>query len=151
MHFLFVLQWHIVLHSYSDVCIYVSGLETVLQTGNMTEYPNNCARTTASFSVLSDTINTIASILKDIHKRSDLVTLLCQLQKEERDKLNLTAALHLERIRERSLKMQVDGDEGVSRLLEEGVTSLKRKVATCIDAINDLLEEIRYALAEEDE
>jgi hypothetical protein len=117
----------------------------------MTEYPNNCARATASFSVLSDTINTIASILKDVHKRSDLVTLLSQLQKEERDKLNLTAALHLERIRERNLKMQVDGDEGVSRLLEEGVTSLKRKVATCIDAINDLLEEIRYALAEEDE
>lgn len=148
---MFVSQWHIVLRDYSDVCVCISGLETVLQTGNMTEYPNICARATASFSVLSDTINTIASILKDIHKRSDLVTLLSQLQKEERDKLNVTAALHLERIRERNLKMKVDGDEGVSRLLQEGATSLKRKVATCIDAINDVLEEIRYALAEEDE
>jgi hypothetical protein len=114
----------------------------------MTAYPNICARATASFSVLSDTINTIAFILKEVHKRSDLVTLLSKLQKEEREKLNVTAALHLERIRERNV---AGGDERVSRLLQEGVASLKQKVATCIDAINDVLEEIRYALAEEDE
>jgi hypothetical protein len=142
----FVSLWHVVL-DYSDaVCIDYSGLETVLQTGNMTEYPNICAQATASFSVLSDTINTIACTLKEVRKRSDLVTFLSQLQKEEREKLNLTASLHLERIRERNA---AGGDERVSRLLQAGVASLKQKVTTCIDAINDVLEEIRYAFAEE--
>lgn len=112
----------------------------------MTEYPNICAQATASFSVLSDTINTIACTLTEVRKRSDLVIFLSQLQKEEREKLNLTASLHLERIRERNA---AGGDERVSRLLQAGVASLKQKVTTCIDAINDVLEEIRYALAEE--
>lgn len=117
----------------------------------MTEYPSICARVTASFSVLSDTVNTIASILKEIHKRPDLVKLLSQLQKEEQNKLNLTAALHLERIRERNIEMQADGDERTTQLLRDGVASLRGKLATCIDSINDTLEEIRYALADENE
>lgn len=125
----------------------VSGLDTVLQTGNMTEYPNICARATASFSVLSDTINSIASILSENRKRPDLAKLLTQLQKDEREKLNLTAALHLERIRERNA--QVQGDERTAQLLHDGVASLTNKLANCIDAINETLEEIRYTLADE--
>lgn len=124
----------------------------VLTTGNISEYPNNCARATASFSVLSDTINTISSILGTTHKRPDLVKLLTQLQKAEREKLNLTAALHLERIRERNMQVRVDeGDERVAQLLQDGVATLRGKLATCIDSINETLEEIRYALAEENE
>jgi len=117
----------------------------------MTEYPNICARATASFSVLSDTVNTIASIFTETHKRPDLVKLLAQLQKDEREKLNLTAALHLERIRARNVEVQANGDERTAQLLHDGVASLTRKLATCIDSINETLEEIRYTLADEDD
>ncbi len=79
----------------------------------MTEYPTICARATASFSVLSDTVNTISSILKDAHKRPELLKLLSQLQKDEREKLNLTAALHLERIRQRNLEQAGEGDVSI--------------------------------------
>lgn len=115
----------------------------------MTEYPSICARATASFSVLSDTINTIASILANVYKRPDLVKLLSQLQKDEREKLNLTAALHLERIRERNMEAQGDGDERVAGLLQDAIDSLRQKLAACVDAINETLEEIRFSLAEE--
>lgn len=127
-------------------------MDTVLQTGNMSEYPNICARATASFSVLSDTVNTISSILADVHERPDLVKLLTQLQKDEREKLNLTAALHLERIRQRNVQVQAgEGDERVAQLLQDGVASLRSKLATCIDSINETLEEIRYVLVDEEE
>jgi hypothetical protein len=116
----------------------------------MTEYPTICARATASFSVLSDTVNTISSILKDAHKRPELLKLLSQLQKDEREKLNLTAALHLERIRQRNLEQAGEGDERVAQLLQDGATSLRSKLATCIDSINETLEEIRYAVGDED-
>jgi hypothetical protein len=129
---------------------YDGGLDTVLQNGNMTEYPTICARATASFSVLSDTVNTISSILKDAHKRPELLKLLSQLQKDEREKLNLTAALHLERIRQRNLEQAGEGDERVAQLLQDGATSLTSKLATCIDSINETLEEIRYAVGDED-
>lgn len=117
----------------------------------MSEYPNICARATASFSVLSDTINTIASILTDVHKRPDLVELLEKLQKDEREKLNLTAALHLERMRKHNIEVQANGDERVAQMLRDGVASLGSKLATCVDSINETLEEIRYELADEDE
>ena len=123
----------------------------MLQTGNMTEYPNICVRATASFSVLSETINAIASVLKETHKRPKLVKFLSKLQKEEQTKLNLTAALHLERIRELNIDRNADGGERTTLLLQDGVTSLRGKLATCIDSINETLEEIRYALADEDE
>lgn len=116
----------------------------------MTEYPTICARATASFSVLSDTVNTISSILTDAHKRPELVKLLSRLQKGEREKLNLTAALHLERIRQRNLEQAGEGDDRVAQLLQDGAASLRSKLATCIDSINETLEEIRYAIADED-
>jgi hypothetical protein len=119
----------------------------------MSNYPSICAKATASFSVLSDTINVIQSVLVEVHKRKDLRKLLLKLQQHEKDKLNVTAALHLERIRERNEQLQVDngGDERVSRLLQEGVSSMKQRIATCVEGINEVLEELRYALAEEEE
>jgi hypothetical protein len=124
----------------------------------MSNYPSICAKATASFSVLSDTINAIEGVLVEGHNRRDLQKLLRQLQQHEKEKLNVTAALHLERIRERNQKLQVNnynnnngGDERVSRLLQEGVTAMKERIATCVEGINEVLEELRYALAEEEQ
>jgi len=135
-----------------------SGLDELLKTGSITNYPNVCAEATASFSVLSESINAVQKILLEKRNRKDLVTLITKLQKAEKDKLNFTAALHLERIRaqsqeqimDNSLNNGADNDTRIADLLKEGVLSLQEKVNSTVEEINETLEELRYALMEEE-
>jgi hypothetical protein len=131
-------------------------MNQVLESGNMTAYMTSCAHATAAFSVLSETIIAIRKTLVETHKRRDLETLLTNLQKHEKEKLNLTAALHLERIREQNENINIGiveggADKRISNLLSQGVKSLREKVASCVEEINESLEEIRYALLEEED
>jgi len=141
---------------------YDGGLDTVLSTGNITAYPGVVAAATASFAVLSDTINAIRATLAEKHCRKDLDKLLGDLQRHEKEKLSTTAALHLERIREKneaaivgaavaSSGASASADTRVQNMLQEGVTTLRSKVGELVEAINETLEEIRYAALEEEE
>ena len=143
------------------------GLQVVLQTGNMTTYPETCSKATATFSVLSDTIRMVQeTLLSARKKRPDLAKLLKQLQSHEKEKLHLTAAHHLERIRQRNNDMQLQQqqpegsqndetgasqDDRISQLLREGVASLQVKINTCVESINEVIEEIRCAILEEED
>jgi DNA repair REX1-B len=133
---------------FNSVPVLCSGLETVLKTGNISNYPLVCASATASFSVLSDTIKIIDSVLIDKHNRPDLSRLLTTLQQHEREKLNVTAALHLEQVRQKD-ELSATGDDRVANLLREGVASLKQRANICIESINEVLEDLRYAIADE--
>ena len=135
---------------------YDGGLDTVLSTGNITAYPGVVAAATASFAVLSDTINAIRKTLLEKHSRKDLDKLLGDLQRHEKEKLSTTAAWHLERIREKNEAAIVNGasasaDTRVHNMLQEGVTTLRAKIEELVEAINETLEEIRYAALEEEE
>jgi hypothetical protein len=63
-----------------------------------------------------------------------------QVQVQEQEKLSLTAALHLER-------MRLDG-AGDDALLRQGVETLEKRIVGVVVTINDLLEELRYEAAE---
>jgi hypothetical protein len=121
----------------------------------MTSYPDTCAKATASFSVLSETIKRIQSILTENKKRDELAKLLKDLQAHEKEKLHLTAACHLERIREcnhnGASSEDAAADPQIGRLLKEGVQSLQQKIGACIEDVNEALEEVRCAMLEEDE
>ena len=135
---------------------YDGGLDTVLSTGNITAYPGVVAAATASFAVLSDTINAIRTTLVEKHGLKDLDKLLGDLQRHEKEKLSTTAALHLERIREKNEAAiagaaSASADTRVHNMLQEGVTTLRSKVEELVEAINETLEEIRYAILEEEE
>jgi DNA repair REX1-B len=90
---------------------YDDGLQRVLQSnGNMTQYPTVVAEATASFAVLSDTIRSIRHVLlrdenatttttTSQNNKAAVAELLSRLQMAEQNKLHLTAALHLEKIR----------------------------------------------------
>ena len=137
----------------SDLVIH-RGLSTILSSGNMTTYPVLCAKVTASFSVLSDTINAVCSLLTDEHKRNDISEVVSHLQKYEGEKLNLTAAIHLEKLRLRNEDIGLcfgGSKESSTQLLKEGIQSLERKIASNIDSINDIIDELRCIAAEEDE
>ena len=140
------------------------GLQAVLQTGNMTTYPETCAKATATFSVLSDTVKMVQATLDDktTRNRSDLAKLLKQLQAHEKEKLHLTAAHHLERIRQRNNNIQYQTSNGedessslsedrISQLLREGVASLQFKINPCVESINEALDEIRCAILDEED
>mmetsp|Transcript_815 Transcript_815/g.1948 ORF Transcript_815/g.1948 Transcript_815/m.1948 type:complete len:164 (+) Transcript_815:365-856(+) len=131
----------------------IRGLQSVLETGNLTTYPALCVNVTASFAVLSDTINAIRSILEQKRNRTDLAEHIRTLQKYEQEKLNLTAALHLEQMRkqnETAMQRNKDNDDKrVSYLLSESVESLSSQVAKCVESINEVLEEIRCVRMEE--
>jgi hypothetical protein len=115
---------------------------------------------TASFSVLSDTINAVKSSLEEapdedkevnVNERKEISNFITQLQKSESDKLNLTAALHLERLRLRNLRVgDGDGEDNdvTMKLLTEGIRSLETKIASAVESINEVLEELRCIAAE---
>ena len=126
-----------------------SGLLIVLQTGNITSYPDACSKATASFSVLSETIKTIQEIFQS-RQRLDLSKLIQQLQAFEKEKLQLTAAFHLERIRQRNQQQLQGDDPRITQLLTDGVVTLQQKIATCVENINEVLDELRCALLEEE-
>lgn len=144
---------------------YNSGLDNILQSGNLTTYPDLTTNITASFSVISNSIRCILEIMQnriegsktkefqlekeDLSTLSNCIKFTKQLQNLEREKLNYTAALHLEKIRERNERLNVEAressDEKVLNLLQQGVMDLQSKISRCIEQINETLEELRYA------
>ena len=117
----------------------------VLQSGNISSYPGTVLAVTASFSVLSDTIRAAQKIL-DNRKETDISQLIDQLQKYEKEKLNLTASFHLERIRMQNEEQHASQDTMTKKLLKDGVKSLERKINTCVERINEVLDELRCSL-----
>lgn len=139
-------------------CTTHRGISTILVSGNITNYPTLCAKVTASFSVLSDTINAVKSTLEEQpKKRTDITSVITQLQKSEGEKLNLTAALHLEKLRLRNSQLELgegseafsSSDERTIKLLKDGIQSLERKISTAVEKINEDLEELRCIFADE--
>jgi len=123
-----------------------------LKSGNMTNYPVLCAKITASFSVLSDTINAVKSSMINHRKRNDIGQIITQLQRHESEKLNLTAAWHLERLRLNNSTSVVSSeklDDKTVRLLRQGVASLEGKISRSAELINDTIDELRCIMAEE--
>ena len=101
--------------------------------------------------------------------------LINRLQRAEQTKLQLTAALHLERIRSQAQKQptsngctnsdeidEIDNEielqptdpslneqhERIASLLEDSIHTLQKKIALTIEEINDVLEELRYTTVE---
>ena len=142
-----------------------SGLNIVLQSGNLTTYPHLTTNITASFTVIAKSIK----IMQQLFQKGDQVEIagfIQQLQNLEKEKLNLTAALHLEKIRERNETLGVesqsgrgsdadavvmDGDERILKLLRKSVVDLEKKIANFEEEINEVLEELRYAAYDLDE
>ena len=84
----------------------------------------------------------VQSVLEK-RKQNKTVVLLKALQRYEKEKLHLTAAHHLERIRKRNEENNPDCDLRALKLLEDGVALLQRKINTAVGNINETIDEIR--------
>lgn len=127
----------------------------MLQDGDvLVGYPVICAEATATFSVLSDSVKSVQKILLANHKRKQEYDMISRLQLYEQKKLNFTAALHLEKIRERNHHAKSSGngqiDDPIRSLVKESKLSLRKQIISTVEAINDVLEEIRYAWLDEE-
>mmetsp|Transcript_9246 Transcript_9246/g.11666 ORF Transcript_9246/g.11666 Transcript_9246/m.11666 type:complete len:292 (+) Transcript_9246:208-1083(+) len=140
------------------------GLNLVLKSGNFSQYPQLTNSITATFIVLSNSINEIKRLLQSTHNMHEIGKFIEQLQSFEKEQLHYTAALHLEKIRERNelLSMELSsnntsdqsngkGSNIIAGLLRESCSSLQGKVGQCIQSINEVLEELRYAAADIDD
>jgi len=157
---------------------YDKALEIVLLSKQLTDYPPACLSATAAFFVLSDTIMAVRDeittrienknivdsfpLSKDNNEQqfeSSILQLIFDLQEREREKLQLTAAFHLEQIRANNVKQQQQHDddgngnrgEGYQRelaLLNKGLDDLRSRIETCKTNINDILEDLRCCLIE---
>ena len=132
------------------------GLGKVLVSRAFQEYDALCAEATATFAALSNMVNAVAQCLAGApHARPALAGLLRKVQVEEKEKLALSAALHLERCRLATSTCGGSGKEGAvnanERLLREGVKALEGRIGEVKGRINDLLEELRYEGEEEEE
>jgi len=142
--------------------IFDDALQEVLDSGGkVSNYPVSVASATATFAVLSDTVNVIREIFQDRFRSEEVGTervnkidikqyiqWLCKLQQAEKQKLNFTAALHLEKIRRVTENEISLGSSSSNILLHQSVKSLQQKQRLCMEHINDILEEIRYSLDE---
>jgi redox-sensitive bicupin YhaK (pirin superfamily) len=140
---------------------YDAALQQVLNTGNLTAYPPACALATASFSMLSDTIRTVVEEMSTRISSSSnssnsnlnqYIQWTRSLQGLEKEKLQFTAALHLERIRannEQGLSGGRNADDVVLGMLQQGIGELEQKIRKCASDINVVLEDLRCALVEE--
>lgn len=129
------------------------GLNQVILSGNLSLYPNLCMSTTASFALISNSIRDIQSILKERSNSLDMCSAasnIDQLQKYEKEKLNLTAALHLEKIREKNETLK-GGDDKVRRLLKKEVHALQKKIGICMELINNVIDDLRCVAIEIEE
>jgi hypothetical protein len=135
---------------FANVLLCDRGLDQILETQNMSHYPHLCSEATASFSVLSDTIKALHNMLME-REEIESASQVGQLQKAEMEKLNLTAALHLERIREQAHDWEEERDgncSSIGKLLRESVQSLQSKISTCVETINESIDEIRATMIE---
>jgi F0F1-type ATP synthase beta subunit len=106
--------------------------------------------------VLSESINQARATLLQKFQLSEIVALIGRLQNAEKDKLNYTAALHFERIRTQpllSVGQSTAGDRESSMLsmLQEDVRSLNQKISKSVEEVNDVLEELRFGLIDQED
>jgi len=158
--------------------LYDEALEKVLVSNRLTDYPPACVAATAAFAVLSNTVSAVRDELSDRGQRKNdplvetstspsVIKWIKDLQESERQKLQLTAAYHLEQIRANNLKhpdtsdtsdkngntVENSDDENVDvrelSLLNKSIADLRSRIETCRSDINSIIEDLRCALVEQ--
>eukprot|EP00588_Corethron_pennatum_P015376 CAMPEP_0194280808 /NCGR_PEP_ID=MMETSP0169-20130528/18906_1 /TAXON_ID=218684 /ORGANISM="Corethron pennatum, Strain L29A3" /LENGTH=251 /DNA_ID=CAMNT_0039025677 /DNA_START=49 /DNA_END=804 /DNA_ORIENTATION=- len=127
-------------------------LDGALSSGNISVYAGSCPTATVSFSTISERIRAVGAALvgRAGSGAADASRAVRALQEGEREKLNLTAALHLERLRRAGVvPVEGDKDERTNALLEGGVRDLEQRLGLVVEGINDVLEELKGILTDE--
>jgi len=136
-----------------------AGFVNFLQVAEAQGYEALVASTTARFSQISQTVNTLIPALESLEGGAPFAQLIRGLQQLERDKLQLTAQTHIVRhaVAVDAMRYGEDGEEAAPhaqpaiRLRREELGQLAGQLSELGQRIWDAMEELRCELADMDE
>lgn len=114
-------------------------------------FPTFCSEITERFAEVSKRINDIEKLLRDEREQVAVAQLLRKVQLEEKEKLLLTSALLIEKMRLNDARKQAEPDDAAISFLGRSVETLTAKHTTCIEQINELLDDLRAESADLEE
>ncbi|KAI9908072.1 hypothetical protein PsorP6_003532 [Peronosclerospora sorghi] len=100
------------------------------------------SRITDRFSAVSEQINCIEKLL-NAKQQNATARLLRRLQLEEKEKLLLTSAVLIEKLRLSDAVKQPEPDDSTIAFLKRSIETLTNKHTECIVRINEILEDLR--------
>ncbi|RLN38038.1 hypothetical protein BBJ28_00001095 [Nothophytophthora sp. Chile5] len=113
-----------------------------------TQFPAFCADITAQFAAVSDRINSVEKLLRDERAQLAIAQLVRKVQLEEKEKLLMTSAVLIEKMRLGEAAKQAEPDAATVAFLERSVQTLTTKHTDCVMRINELLEDLRAESAD---
>jgi hypothetical protein len=119
-------------------------LKDMLKVGSFVEYPVLCSRVTSQFASLSSDMCAAIQLLSNLG--SSTAKPLSKIQEMESEKLTLTAALHLEKIRKlqceaSSIESTREKDTSL-KIFNDNCVTFQQRLDTVIGGINEALEEV---------
>ncbi|ETK78878.1 hypothetical protein L915_15191 [Phytophthora nicotianae] len=111
------------------------------------QFPAFCSGITERFSAVSERINQVEKYLRD-KKQQVIADFIRKIQLEEKEKLLLTSAVLIEKMRLTDALKQPDPDESTVAFLERSVETLNGKHTECVVRINEVLEDLRAESAD---
>ncbi|TMW68329.1 hypothetical protein Poli38472_005797 [Pythium oligandrum] len=107
-----------------------------------------CTQITEQFAQVSQQVNAIETLLRE-KQRVALADLIRKVQGQEKEKLLLTSALAVERMRVTDMLTRPEPDAAILSLLEQSVAKMTAQHTEIIVTINELLDELRMELVDE--
>ncbi|KAE9330914.1 hypothetical protein PF001_g132 [Phytophthora fragariae] len=112
------------------------------------QFPGFCSGITERFSAVSEQVNCVEKLLRDEKQQVAIAQLLRKVQLEEKEKLLLTSAVLIEKMRLSDATKQPEPDESTIAFLERSVQTLTAKHTDCVVRINEVLEDLRAESAD---
>ncbi|KAH7479860.1 hypothetical protein PRIC1_008587 [Phytophthora ramorum] len=112
------------------------------------QFPAFCSGITEQFSAVSEQINRVEKLLRDEKQQVAIAQLLRQVQEEEKEKLLLTSAVLIEKMRLNDASKQPEPDDATIAFLERSVETLTTKHTACVVRINEILEDLHAESAD---
>ncbi|KAG6977075.1 hypothetical protein JG688_00000679 [Phytophthora aleatoria] len=114
------------------------------------QLPAFCSGITERFSVVSEQINQVENLLRD-KKQQIVADFIRKVQLEEKEKLLLTSAVLIEKMRLTDAMKQPKRDESTVAFLERSVETLNGKHTDSVVRINEILDDLRAESADLDD
>ncbi|CAI5711245.1 unnamed protein product [Peronospora destructor] len=112
------------------------------------QFPAFCSEITDRFSAVNEQINLIENILRDEKQQVAIAQLLRKIQVEEKEKLLLTSAILIEKMRLSDAATHHEPDDSIIANLERSAKALTTKHTDCVVRINEILQELRAEAAD---
>lgn len=128
--------------------VYNRIFRVLLENAQLTQYPLLCSEMTSRFSIISKYIIKIKEGLESSKRgRKDLAKVISRIQENEKEKLTVMAAIHLDKIKSKMPALHEQLSQGVYEHIDGG-DYLSKKIQQLEESISEDVEEIQLAKSE---